>query len=164
VVPVRPVYDGELERMRLGFAYDFRPADLSAAEGVEWSLDRMWFVTSRTVEVIANIFDPEQREQISGVVGSYEVARQSIEFDTRQALGVLAVISLSLAVINLFPFLPLDGGHIFWAIVEKVRRKPVSFAAMERAGVVGFVLILMLFVIGLSNDIDRLSGEGFDVR
>ena len=34
------------------------------------------------------------------------------------------VISLSLAIINLFPFLPLDGGHIFWAIVEKVRRRP----------------------------------------
>ena len=36
-------------------------------------------------------------------------------------IGILAIISLSLAIVNLFPFLPLDGGHIFWAIVEKVR-------------------------------------------
>ena len=43
-------------------------------------------------------------------------------------IGILALISLSLAIVNLFPFLPLDGGHIFWAIVEKVRRKPVPFA------------------------------------
>ena len=62
---------------------------------------------------------------------------------------------------NLFPFLPLDGGHIFWAIVEKVRGRPVSLAVMERAGVVGFMLVIVLFLIGLSNDIGRLSGEGF---
>ena len=37
------------------------------------------------------------------------------------AVAILAIISLSLAIVNLFPFLPLDGGHIFWAIVEKVR-------------------------------------------
>ena len=66
-------------------------------------------------------------------------------------------------MINLFPFLPLDGGHIFWSIVEKVRGRPVSFAVMERASVIGFALVMVLFVIGLSNDIDRLTGEGFDV-
>jgi regulator of sigma E protease len=124
----------------------------------------MWFVTERTAEVFVNILDPETREQISGVVGSYEVTRQSFEFDTRQALGVLALISLSLAIINLFPFLPLDGGHIFWSVIEKVRRRPVSFQTMERASVVGFALVVMLFLIGLTNDIDRLTGEGFSVR
>ena len=86
----------------------------------------MWDVTTQTVTIIARIFEAEQREQISGVVGSYEVTRQSIEFDTRQALFVLALISLSLALINLFPFLPLDGGHIFWSLVEKVRGRPVA--------------------------------------
>ena len=70
------------------------------------------------------------------------------------ALYVLALISLSLGVINLFPFLPLDGGHIFWALAEKVRGKAIPFAVMERAGFVGFALVLMLFVIGLSNDIE----------
>jgi regulator of sigma E protease len=74
------------------------------------------------------------------------------------------VISLSLALINLFPFLPLDGGHIFWSLVEKVRGRPVPFSVMERAGAVGFVLVIMLFFIGLSNDIGRLTGEGFRTR
>jgi regulator of sigma E protease len=164
---ITPRYDGEVERFRFGFSFDeaaFVPADLSAPQSAEWALDRMWLVTERTVSIVARIFDAEQREQISGIVGSYEVTRQSIEFDTRQAFGVLALISLSLAIINLFPFLPLDGGHIFWSIVEKVRGKPVSFRVMERASVVGFVLVLMLFAIGLSNDIDRLTGEGFSVR
>ena len=65
---------------------------------------------------------------------------------------------------NLFPFLPLDGGHIFWALVEKVRRRPVPFSVMERAGVVGFMLVIGLFLIGLTNDINRLTGQGFNVR
>ena len=79
-------------------------------------------------------------------------------------VAILALISLSLAIINLFPFLPLDGGHIFWAIVEKVRGRPVPLAVMERAGVVGMMLVLGLFILGLSNDIGRLTGEGFQVR
>jgi regulator of sigma E protease len=48
--------------------------------------------------------------------------------------------------------------------VEKLRRQPVPFSVMERAGVVGFMLVIGLFLLGLTNDIDRLSGEGFNVR
>ncbi len=163
-VSARPTYDAAAERPLLGFAYGTRPLDPGVGGAAQWSADRMWEVTTQTVTIIARVFDAEQREQISGVVGSYEVTRQSIEFDTRQALFVLALISLSLAIINLFPFLPLDGGHIFWSLVEKVRGRPVPFRVMERASVVGFALVLMLFAIGLTNDIGRLSGEGFDVR
>ena len=85
--------------------------------------------------------------------------------DTVQAFSVLALISLSLGIINLFPFLPLDGGHIFWALAEKIRGRPIPFSVMEKMGIVGFMLVIFLFYIGLSNDIGRLSsGEGFGVR
>src|SRR6185295_10662322 len=99
------------------------------------------------------------------VVGTSEVAHQTIDkFGATEALVLLAVVSLSLGLINLFPFLPLDGGHIFWSLVEKVRGRPVPFRVMERAGALGFVLIMLLFFIGLQNDIGRLTGEGFNVR
>jgi len=161
---VTPFYDAAAGRYRIGFAQGQRPLDPSIPEAAREAGDVMWQVTSGTVTTIANIFDPETREQISGVVGSYEVTRQSIEFSTQRALFLLAVISLSLAVINLFPFLPLDGGHIFWSLVEKLRGKPVPFSVMERASVVGFALVAVLFVIGFTNDIGRLTGEGFEVR
>ena len=164
VLEITPEYDADLDRSRLGFSYATTPVNPSVPEAARISVDFMWQVTSATVSVIARLFDPEQREQISGVVGGYETTRQAIEFDARRALTLIGVISLSLAVINLFPFLPLDGGHIFWSLVEKVRGRPVPFSVMERAGVIGFVLVLILFLVGLSNDIDRLSGEGFDVR
>jgi regulator of sigma E protease len=69
-----------------------------------------------------------------------------------------------LAIVNLFPFLPLDGGHIFWALAEKVRGRPIPFRVMEQASYVGFVLVILLFVVGLTNDIDRLRGDGFGVK
>lgn len=161
---ITPEYDANVKRHRVGFSFEIRPLEPSAAEAADISLDQMWAVTSSTVKVLARIFDPEQRKQLSGVVGSYEVTRQAIKFDARRALALLGVISLSLGVINLFPFLPLDGGHIFWSLVEKLRGRPPSLAAMERASAVGFMLVIFLFVVGLSNDIGRLTGEGFQVR
>jgi regulator of sigma E protease len=160
-----PIYDPVAERPRLGFGYAPGPRDpLSISEGADQTLDAFWFITRETIKLPARLLDSTDRKEISGVVGSYEVTRQTIVSDLADTVWILAIISLSLAIVNLFPFLPLDGGHIFWAIVEKVRRRPVPFSVMERAGVVGFMLVILLFLVGLSNDIDRLSGEGFRVR
>ena len=151
--------------MRVGFGYEPGPREtFPLGRSLDLSAQEFWFFTQRTLELPVRLIDPEKRKQISGVVGSYETTRQVILIDIELVVRILAIISLSLAIVNLFPFLPLDGGHIFWAIVEKVRRKPVPFAVMERASVVGFMLVILIFVIGLTNDIGRLSGEGFQVR
>ena len=150
--------------MRIGFGYTGVREDQSVSGSANYSIDTAWFITTRTAEVFSRILDAEQRKEITGVVGATEVTRQSFEFDSRQAFFVLGVISLSLGLINLLPFLPLDGGHIFWSIVEKVRGRRPSLATMERASFVGFALVLALFVIGLNNDISRITGEGFNVR
>ena len=169
-VRATPVYDddvkGQKPGTRLGFTWgDAGPHHpLPFGEALSQGVDRYWFITKATLELPARLIDPEQRKEISGVVGSYEVTRQTILDDVGEVIGILAIVSLSLAIVNLFPFLPLDGGHIFWAIVEKVRGKPVPFSVMERAGVVGFMLVIFIFLIGLTNDIDRLSGEGFGNR
>ncbi len=161
---ITPTYDESVTRMRLGFSYGTTPAEGGPVAAADRSVSFMWLVTTKTVGVFANLLDDKQRKQVSGVVGSYEVTRQAIGFSAREALTLLAVISLSLGLINLFPFLPLDGGHIFWSLVEKVRGRPVPFRVMERASAIGFVLVMMLFFIGLTNDIGRLTGEGFNVR
>lgn len=172
-VRVRPEYEvpssidqqrGAEARMLVGFGYEPVIEKVGFGEGVEFAIDRTWLVTSETAKVFARILDAEQREQITSVVGATEVTRQSFEVETRRALGLLGVISLSLGLINLLPFLPLDGGHIFWTIVEKLRGRRASLQTMERASFVGFALVLALFFIGLNNDIGRITGEGFDVR
>lgn len=164
-VAVTPQYDAEVERTRLGFAYAAGPREtLPIGEAITTSLNRFWFITKATATLPERLFNAEQRREITGIVGSYEITRQTIIADLAEVVGILAIISLSLAIVNLFPFLPLDGGHIFWAIVEKVRGRPVPLWVMERSGVVGFILVLGLFAIGLNNDIGRLTGEGFNVR
>ena len=159
-----PRYDSAAGRMRIGFAFDVRYRDVGPLKAADLSISGMWRVTKATVSALARIFEPEQRKQISGVVGTSDALQQTIRYDVVQALNVLAIISLSLAIVNLFPFLPLDGGHIFWALAEKVSGRRIPFSVMERASVVGFLLVMMLFFIGLSNDIDRLRGEGFGGR
>jgi regulator of sigma E protease len=161
-------YDKKIEpaRWRFGFGYDPQatnePAGPIRASGL--ALDGMWSVTSSTVSTIAQIFVPEKRKELGSVVGGYEQTRQAFTISASTALAILAFISLSLGVINLFPFLPLDGGHIFWALAEKVRGRAIPFSVMERAGFVGFALVIALFLVGLTNDLDRLANGGFRLR
>jgi regulator of sigma E protease len=161
---IKPRYDASAKTMLLGIGYG-RSVDIPPGRAAGIAVSQMWQVTEATVSGIVKIFyNPQARKEVSGVVGSFEVTRQTIAFDETRALYILALISLSLAVVNLFPFLPLDGGHIFWAVAEKVRGRPIPFSVMERASVVGFMLVAILFVIGLTNDIGRLTGNGFNVR
>jgi regulator of sigma E protease len=162
---VKPIYDSTTEDMLVGFSVGSTPPRaIGPFDAAGRSVSEMWLFSTQTVDRIVKIFDAEKRKDLSGVVGSYEVTRRTIELSAERALYLLAIISLSLGVINLFPFLPLDGGHIFWALAEKVRGRAIPFSVMERAGFVGFVLVIALFMIGFTNDIGRLTGEGFGVR
>ena len=161
---VRPRYVAADNHMEVGFVFDEAQHSVGAGKAASLTVTGLWTVTKDTVSVIARIFEPQARKQLHGVVGGYTVAQESFAQSPSLALQVLALISLSLGVINLFPFLPLDGGHVFWALAEKVRGRRIPFDVMERASVVGFALILIIFVIGLSNDISALSGNGFGVR
>jgi regulator of sigma E protease len=163
-IEVTPEYSGAEGRALIGFGYGVEPANLSSGGAADWAADRIWEVSSRTVTVFAKLFEEESRKEVSGVVGVSSVANETIDIGVKESLFLLALVSLSLGLINLFPFLPLDGGHIFWSLVEKVRGQPVPFRVMERAGAIGFVLVIMLFFLGLTNDIGRLTGEGFNAR
>jgi regulator of sigma E protease len=71
---------------------------------------------------------------------------------------VLGLISLSLALLNLLPLLPLDGGHIAFSLIEGVRGRAVGRAVYERVSAIGIALVLLLFFVGLSNDIGNIRG------
>jgi regulator of sigma E protease len=164
-VSVTPEYDAEAQRALIGVQFgpaDTEPVASTVPEAADYAVDTMWLITSKTVSAIARIFLPEQREQLSGPVGSSRALNEAIGFGAQEALLILALISLSLGVINLFPFLPLDGGHIFWSLVEKVRGSRVPFSVIERASAVGFLLILLLFVVGLTNDLGRIGDSALN--
>lgn len=163
-ISVRPRYDEEAKRALIGFAYATRDVEVSPGDAAREAGDAIGEVATGTVHVFTHLFEKEQREQVSGVVGISDVGHQVVEKSLERALLLLAFVSLSLGLVNLLPILPLDGGHIFWSLVEKVRGRPVSLRVMERATALGIALVLMLFFLGLSNDIGRITGEGFEVR
>ena len=163
---VRPRYstaDGA-NRPLLGVSFGSIQQPIGVVHAASLSGSNMWYVTTRTVSVVARIFEPQERKQLHSIVYGYTATQESFATSATEAFYVLGLISLSLAIINLFPFLPLDGGHVFWAVAEKVRGKRIPFEIMERAGVVGFVLILLVFAIGLTNDISTLSGPGLGLH
>jgi len=76
-----------------------------------------------------------------------------------KGLVIIAFVSLVLGVINLFPFLPLDGGHVLWSVAEKVRGRRISTQAMWKFSTVGVVLLVFLVINGLSNNISNIAGS-----
>ncbi len=163
-ISITPVYDADLKRTRLGFSYADRSVAQSVPQAADTAISTMGRVTTGTLGVFTKIFEEKERRKIHGIVGISTVTQQAFQFGPQEALYLVALISLSLAIINLFPFLPLDGGHIFWSVVEKIRGKRVPFRVMERASVVGFLLVMILFAIGLTNDIHSLSNGGLRLR
>jgi regulator of sigma E protease len=164
-VTLHPAYDPSVKRNLVGIKYATAPAAETFGEAVSYAGRQMWRVTSGTAHVISHLFESRERKQLNGVVGISDLGHQVVDLGIYPSLLLLALVSLSLGIFNLLPFLPLDGGHIFWSLVEKARGgRPVSLATMERASIVGILLVVMLGTIGLSNDIGRLTGEGFNVR
>ena len=156
---VFPVYSKSAGRMLIGFDFGEAPKHFGAVAAAGAALSQMWHVTTQTITGFGHaLTSSKARGQISSIVGITQDAHETVVAGAGYALVFLGFISLILAVINLFPFLPLDGGHILWAVAEKVRRRRISLLAMYRFSSVGIVLLLFLVVNGISNDIGRLGG------
>lgn len=122
----------------------------------------LWRELDETVSLLPEIFSNSKvRGQVHSVVGISVMANERFNRSLPDALQLLALISLSLAIFNLLPIIPLDGGYIIWALAERLRKKPISMRVMDRISVAGFVLVLLLGGIGFSNDVRALSNGGF---
>jgi regulator of sigma E protease len=117
-----------------------------------------WDVVAGTVEAIGHLARGRDRNQVSSTVGIVQQSAAAWRQGLRDFLVVLAYISLALGVMNLLPLLPLDGGHIVMALIERVRGRTFGQGAYLRYSVVGLALILVVMYIGLTNDIHRLGG------
>lgn len=156
---IYPRYSAEARRMLLGFAFGVRSRDMGPLAAAGASLSTMWVTTEETVTGLVKAFtNAKRRHELSSIVGITEVTQQAVATGAGRALVVVGFVSLVLAVVNLFPFLPLDGGHVLWSVAEKLRGKRVSVAAMWRFSSIGIVLMLFLVINGFSNDISRLAG------
>lgn len=94
-------------------------------------------------------------KQVGGVFTIGKVANDSFKISFTYFLQLMALISVNLGIINLFPMLPLDGGHITFIFLELINGGPVSRRKMELAQQIGLSLLLMLMVGSIFNDVTR---------
>lgn len=157
---VYPRYSQKERRMVVGFAFalpSVKNFGVFAAAGA--SVAEMWHVTTGTLTgFIKALTSSKARKQVSSIVGITQDAHEDVAAGAGFGLVFLGFLSLILAVINLFPFLPLDGGHIVWSLAEKLRGRRISLVTMYRYSSVGICLLVFLVINGISNDISRLAG------
>ena len=94
-----PIYDAVIHRTRVGFSYATGPRkQFALGKAVSTSGSAFWFITRETASLPSRLFNSRKRKEISGVVGSYEVTRQTILSSVADAVQILAIISLSRAI------------------------------------------------------------------
>jgi regulator of sigma E protease len=142
-------WGGDIIARRLGLGGSFGYAARQFASVVEYTVDGIGMMFTRDVPVIGS-------SGVAGVIGIVQISGEMVSRGATAYLYFVALISVNLALLNMLPLLPLDGGHFVYAIVEKLRRRPVSLKVFERISMAGFALIAVLFVVALYNDIGRL--------
>jgi regulator of sigma E protease len=158
VVRLGPVRPQPIEgAYRLGFV--LRGEKLGVGASAWQSVKLTGIVTREIGKSLARLVRGEGRKEISSPVGITQTLNQTAQEGVQDYLWVLGLISLSLALLNLLPLLPLDGGHIAFSLIEGIRGRAVAREVYERVSAVGIVLVVLLFFIGLSNDIGRLGGS-----
>ena len=126
-------------------------------EAIARSFEVTGIVSKEITFSLGRLFTGEGRDEVSSPIGITRVSSEAAEEGFENYLWVLGLISLSLALLNLLPLLPLDGGHILFTLIEGARGKFLRREIYERVSVVGLALVLLLFFVGLSNDIGKLS-------
>jgi regulator of sigma E protease len=143
---------------RLGFTLGVIYESYGPWDALKLAGERTWEATSAIGASLGRIVTGGGRKEVASPVGIVQASSETLEAGFREYLGILALISLSLALLNLLPLLPLDGGHIAFSLAEGVRGRAIPRAAYERASAIGILIVLFLFFIGLTNDVSRIRG------
>ncbi|MFI9651723.1 RIP metalloprotease RseP [Guyparkeria halopsychrophila] len=154
---------------RIGVALAARPLDPKASESMflleragpveamGLAVERSWEMTTLTLSVFHRLLTGEASiANLSGPVAIAEYAGKSLLLGLSTFLGFLALVSLSLAILNLLPIPMLDGGHLLLYAIEAIKGGPVGAAFEEAFARLGILLLGLLMVVVFYNDIARL--------
>ena len=140
------------KEMRVIHGYNF-------FESVPRALSRTWDFSLLTFKMMGRIFTGDiSIKNLSGPVSIAQYAGYSASAGFARFLDFLAIVSISLGILNLLPVPILDGGHLMYYFIEVVRKKPVSEETQEFATRIGMILLFTLMGVALYNDILRVLG------
>jgi regulator of sigma E protease len=157
-VAIAPRYDRTARRMVIGVGFG-QVRRFGVLGATTAAIREVSDISLQTITSLGRaLTNSRDRHQVSSLIGITEVTHRAVISGSAQALVVIGLVSLALAVLNLLPFLPLDGGHVLWSVAEKIRGRRISLETMMRFSSVGLILLAFLVISGVSNDIGRLAG------
>lgn len=127
-------------------------------EALTLGVDRTVNIVTGTLGYVVDVFRGRQSaDQLGGPIRIADVSGQVAKFGIQPLLQLVAVISVSVGLINLFPIPLLDGGHLLFYAIEAVRRRPLSERTQEIGFRIGLAIVLMLMVFATLNDLPILK-------
>jgi regulator of sigma E protease len=139
---------------RVGFQIRGAPGPGESPPAAIWrSIRVVGTVTADTTRALVGLSQGEGTKNVSSAVGIVRVTSDAYRQSAQDFLAVVGLVSLALALLNLLPVLPLDGGHIVMAVLERIRGRSFSQLAYLRYSAVGLTLFAFLLYLGLRNDL-----------
>jgi regulator of sigma E protease len=162
-VTPREVVEGDLTVGRIDAAIGGPAATVltrrGLVDGLSHGVARTWEIASTSVRMLGRMLIGEASiKNLSGPLTIADVAGQSAQLGLTTFLTFLALVSVSLGVLNLLPLPMLDGGHLMYYLFEAITGRAVSDAWLERLQRGGIVLLLLLMTVAMSNDVMRYLG------
>jgi regulator of sigma E protease len=128
-------------------------------EGLTQAVTRTWEMSVLTVKMLGRmLIGQASLKNLSGPLTIADYAGQSVKLGLAYYLGFLAIVSVSLGVLNLLPLPVLDGGHLMYYLFEAVTGRPVSELWLARLQRGGLAFVLLMMSLALYNDVARLLG------
>lgn len=127
-------------------------------EGLGYGCQQTWWIIKVTGIAVGKMFDGKVavRESLGGPIMIADISGQAFRAGAMPFFYTIAIISISLAILNLLPIPVLDGGHLLFFLIEAVTGRPVEGRPREIAQQIGLFLLIMLMVLAFYNDIARL--------
>src|SRR5919205_1322123 len=140
-------------------AEDFKSVTYGPIESIRLGAMETWYVVDRTFTYIGRlVVGRESADQLSGPIRIAQVSGQVANFGGVAALiSLVAVLSVSIGLINLFPIPLLDGGHLLFYAIEALRGRPLSERAQEIGFRIGLAIVVMLMLFATWNDLVHLG-------
>jgi regulator of sigma E protease len=123
------------------------------ADGAEQTISQLVNIVGSVKKMVTG---QASSREVGGPILIAQMSGQMIRLGFDWFLGFVALLSVSLAVLNLLPIPVLDGGHLMFLIVEAIRRRPLSTQLRLRLTQVGMLIVLAIIALALSNDVFRL--------